>query len=96
MITFVERESVRCQVVETKPKLQFLVLIYGFLAAACKIRCFFTRESGIKAHIGRVVSRATQHIDHHGKEAASQGFNSANVAQITQSLGVENEIFRFF
>lgn len=48
---------------------------------------------GIKAHISRVVRGAAQHINLHAEEAASEGFNSANVAQIPQSLNVKNEVF---
>lgn len=95
MITFVERENVRRQVAKSRTKQHFLVLVYGFLAAAYKVRCFLTGDSGIKAHIGRVVSRAAQRINHHAKEAANEGFNSANIAQITQALDVEIELFRF-
>lgn len=95
MIAFVERENVRRQVAESKTKQHFLVLVYGFLAAAYKVRCFFTGDCGIKAHIGRVVSGAAQRINHHAEEAASEGFNSANIAQITQALDVEIEVFRF-
>lgn len=95
MITFAEREYVRRQVTESKPKQHFLVLVYGFLAAAYKVRCFLTGDRGIKAHIGRVVSGAAERINYHAEEAASEGFNSANVAQITQALDVEIEIFRF-
>lgn len=86
MIIFVERENFRRQVAEGTPRQQFLILVYGYLAAAYKVRCFLTGDSGIKAHIGRVVSGAAQRINHYAKEATIQGFNSANVAQITQAL----------
>lgn len=95
MITFVECENVIRQVAESKSKQHLLVLVYGFLAAAYKVRCFFTGDSGIKAHIGRVVSGAAQCIDHHADKATIEGFNSANVAQITQALDVEIEVFSF-
>lgn len=72
-----------------------MVLVYGFLAAAYKVRCFLTGDSGIKAHINKVVSGATHRINHHANEAASEGFNSANVTQITLALDVEVEVFSF-
>ncbi len=72
----------RHQVTESKTKQHFLVLVYSFLAAACKIRCLLTGESGIKAHISSVVSRAAKRIYQNAWEATTEGFNSANVAQI--------------
>jgi hypothetical protein len=95
IITFVERENVLRQVAESKTKQHFLVLVYGFLATAYKVRCLLTGDSGIKAHIGRVVGGAAQCIDHHADKSTIEGFNSANVAQITQALDVEIEVFSF-